>query len=316
MPGFKSPAIGHVTLVVSFSLATLIPLSCSNRDEHPQIPAQSMVKTARVIQRDFKEEATGYGYTRPSRQVEVVSYTRGRLERIWTRDGEKVVKGQRLFSIEGYFRIKEKEELGPREGEVPRGDANHQIIKTSPMEGYVSLRKYPGQAVQVGEILATIADPSELIAEIEIFGPEAAKVRADQPAVIAVPAGQVEGKVAYVASITDPRSGGRKVGIKISQENPWKILPGDFVRGEIIVELHASSMAVPVGAVLNDQGERVVIVRTDKGLEKRPIRTGTGGQDSGYIEVVDGVRENDEVVTEGAYEILHRKIREKIKPED
>ena len=304
---------GYESLIPMLTLVALIPASCSKQEEN-RIPAPSaMISTDLVVRRDFTRTVTGYGYVRPLKEADIVAYTQGRLTHIWVGNGEEVEKGQRLLAIEGYYRVKEEEELGPNERPGPENEIIP-IVKTAPMAGSFSLTKTLWSTVRAGEILAQVIDLDDLLAEIEFFSADVESIRIGQLATISASAGQGTGTVTFVSQRIDPRSGGRKVGIEVTQGEPRKVLPGDFVRADLVVARRSSSLAVPKGAVLNDHGSYVVFVKEGQGYRKRSI--GTGWRDEGFVEAREGVRENEEVVTVGAYELLHRGIEEKIKPED
>jgi RND family efflux transporter MFP subunit len=189
------------------------------------------------------------------------------------------------------------------------------MVITSPISGYVtSLTRFPGNAVRMGELLISIVDLENLLAEVEVFGPDTDSIKAGQPVIITGDKGEIPGKVSFISTEINPETGGRKVGIGILQKKTRKLLPGDFVKADIIIERHLSTLAIPEGALLNDKGQKVVMVKVRQTYEKRNIVTGL--YDQGYAEVLDGLSEGEEVVTMGAYELLNREIREKIQVED
>jgi multidrug efflux pump subunit AcrA (membrane-fusion protein) len=58
--------------------------------------------------------------------------------------------------------------------------------------------------------------------------------------------------------------------------------------------------AVPESAVVDDAGRPVVFVQVAGELfERRPVRLGS--QDGGYLQVIDGIKPLERVVTHGAY---------------
>jgi multidrug efflux pump subunit AcrA (membrane-fusion protein) len=300
--------------IFSVLLTALLIVSCSQKKENRPLSVSNLVQTAQVTRRNFNRILTSYGYVRPLQKTDIVAYTRGRITNIWVREGEKVEKGQRLLSLEGYYStwgVEEPKSFSKKELVAPGKD----IIKIAPVSGYVTqLTKNIGSRVEEGEILLSIVDLKKLLAEVEVFGTEANSIKPGQSAVITSDESRFSGEVSFIATGVDPETGGRKVGIEIFQQEAKRLLPGDFVKADIIVEKHLSSLAIPEKALLNDGGQNVVMVKVGQAYEKRPIVVGLYNQ--GYAEVLKGLREGEEVVTVGAYELLNRGIKEKIKVED
>lgn len=92
------------------------------------------------------------------------------------------------------------------------------------------------------------------------------------------------------------------------------MLIGEFVEVNIIVEHHLSKLAIPEEALLTDENNKVVIIKEGKSYKKQIINIGLVNQ--GYIEVLKGLKEGEEVVTAGAYEIFNQDISKKFKVED
>ncbi|MEN9577481.1 MAG: hypothetical protein RJA70_490 [Pseudomonadota bacterium] len=77
---------------------------------------------------------------------------------------------------------------------------------------------------------------------------------------------------------------------------------GTFARAFISTGDERSALAVPVSAVVDDNGVFVVFVQVEgEAFERRPLRLGT--RDRGYVEVVSGVRPGEHVVTRGAWSV-------------
>jgi multidrug efflux pump subunit AcrA (membrane-fusion protein) len=81
-------------------------------------------------------------------------------------------------------------------------------------------------------------------------------------------------------------------------------------RGDLRPEMYATiniayekgqeALAAPSEAMIEMQGERVVFIALGDGLfEKRPVQTGR--QQNGMIEITSGLKQDDRVVTRGAF---------------
>ena len=296
-----------------FLIVILASLTSCDKKQNNVLTDQklNLIETAKVNRRNFDRRVTGYGYVKPLREENIVVYTQGIIKQIWIKEGEMVKRGQNILSIEGYYRVKAKES-----GISYNSTAdNNNIVKVAPISGYIaSLCKIVGNAVSSGEIITSVVDLKNMLIEIEVFGNKAGLVKTGQIATIIHNHNKFEGKVVSISSIINPQSGGRTVGIKIVQPQSPKLFPGDFVKAEIIVKKHNGVVAVPQNAVLNDNGNKIVLVKNEKGYQKTDVSTGL--KDKEYIEIVNGLKDNETVITTGAYEIFNKDINEKIKIED
>jgi len=80
-------------------------------------------------------------------------------------------------------------------------------------------------------------------------------------------------------------------------------LPGQTLRPEmtasvrIALETRRGVLALPRRAVRREGGRQYVLLKRGEGTERRWVKT--GGQDEGYWEIVDGLRDGDEVLVGG-----------------
>jgi cobalt-zinc-cadmium efflux system membrane fusion protein len=307
--------MGQLVLSILLILNLAFITSCAKDKESNSSPVHpieiGLIKTVRVIRKNFIQKVAGYGYIKPLRKADIVVYTQGIIKNIWVKNGDKVKKGQRILSIEGYYRIKAKES-GTSYG---LNSDNDNIVKIAPISGRVLLFcRSVGSAVNSGKIVASIIDLKSLLAEVEVFGDKISFIKVGQTTLIIHNHNEMVGKVVSISPTVDPKTGGKTIGIRVGASKSPNLFPGDFVKAEIIIKKHIKSVAIPKSAVLNDNGKKVVIIRTEKGYKKINIIVGI--EDNEYIEVLSGLKGNEVVITAGAYELLNKNIREKIKLED
>lgn len=188
------------------------------------------------------------------------------------------------------------------------------LVIKSPIDGIVTeFEKFSGRTVAAGEFLLSIISCKKLLAEVKIFNDDSYLVKPGQKVIISNQKERCFGNVYFVSKILERNSGARRVGIEIIQEKPGKFLPGDFVKSEIIVEKHYS-LAIPQDALLSSNNQAIVIVKVGEKYKTRNIVTGL--LTNGYVEIISGLMENEEIVTKGAYELLNRDIVKKIILED
>jgi len=295
-------------------LAALLMASCSRKKESRPLPVGNLVQTVQVTRRDFQRRLMAYGYIRSLREAGIVTYTPGRITNIWVKNGERVKKGQRLLSLRGYFGVRASEEVGSSHGEGLLAWGKD-IIKIAPMSGYVTgLRKGISNPVEKGETLVSIVDLKSLLAEVAVFGAEGDSIKPGQPAIITSGQSRFAGMVSFLDPQVDPQTGGRKVGIRVLPRGGKGILPGDFVRVEIVIEEHPSALAIPEEALVSSRGQEFVIIKAGPTYRKKPIDTGLRYQ--GWVEVLRGLSGKEQVVTSGAYELFNQELMRKMKVGD
>lgn len=151
-----------------------------------------------------------------------------------------------------------------------------------------------GANVNAGDPIATISADTKLTLHAE------------------VPAGDF----AALSNITDARigdftlseHGGRRSGISAENgyacifftfDNDGSMLPGSGAGVYLLGEPRSGVIAVPVGAVVEQQGEYFVYVRHSPGhYVKHAVKL--GASDGRRVEIITGLHDGDKVVTEGA----------------
>ncbi|HEY1774388.1 MAG TPA: efflux RND transporter periplasmic adaptor subunit [Gammaproteobacteria bacterium] len=205
-------------------------------------------------------------------------------------------------------------------------------VITSPMDGMItSLPVKVGETVITGtniagDTLMDIADPSEVLADVQVDEADIANVKLGEDAnidAVSFPDRTLHGKVQFVASsVTDTSSltssssasQGRtfEVKIAISDKDIGVLKPGMSARAEIFTQSTPDTLAVPVQAILyeNDPASKsleptsgaYVFTVEDSKAKKIPVTTGVSSDT--YEAVTSGLKQGDTVVS-GPYETLH-----------
>jgi HlyD family secretion protein len=178
-------------------------------------------------------------------------------------------------------------------------------------------------------VIGTVADLSEVLAEVDVDETEVVDVRPGLPAEVvvdALPDVRYAGEVVEVGSSGYTRPAQPDVQffrVKILLSAPdERLRPGMSARAEIRVTTHDGALAVPIQTVVErapaaeSEAEKsavdaaseipVAFVVDGDEVRKRPIRTGIS--DATHVEVVEGLSETDRVVT-GPYRSL-KKLRD------
>ncbi len=174
----------------------------------------------------------------------------------------------------------------------------------SPISGVVTDRPfYPGEMPAAGAPLITVMDISQVIAKAHISQREAATLRVGDPATLAAPnlEGDFSARVTVVSPALDPNSTTVEVWVQATNR-AGRLKPGTSVRVTIIAATVQDALIVPAAALLTAQdGSTSVIVANDDRPEQRPVKTGI--RDGENIQVTEGLKAGEQVVTAGAYEL-------------
>ena len=188
--------------------------------------------------------------------------------------------------------------------EVRKTNTNPRTIDwPSPATGDVIEKKViNGQQVKAGDELYRIADHSRVwiiadvaesdIGAIGVGGGAKVTVRADLGA-------PVEGKVTFIYPELTP--GTRTVPLRIEIPNPEGKLKTSMYADVVLNAGDAVPVpAVPANAVIDSGTRQVVLVAKGEGrFEPRAVKL--GGRGEGYVEIVDGLKVGEEVVTSATF---------------
>ena len=77
-----------------------------------------------------------------------------------------------------------------------------------------------------------------------------------------------------------------------------------FANVEIVTDLNRAAISIPQSAVLTDGGKTVVFVAAANGYIKREVTAGM--QSSDRVEIIEGLKEGEQVVVKGNYLLLQQ----------
>lgn len=183
------------------------------------------------------------------------------------------------------------------------------VIATIPGE-IVERKINKGQVVQPADALFTVADLSTLWAISEVPESNSYLIRKGQKAALIIPAlrnQEIEGTVAHVDSIVNPQT--RTVVVRMELANKdGQIKPG-MLATMLIESQPIDKLVVPVAAVIREDNHDHVFVRIDDDLYRMvPVKLGPEGR--GYRPVISGLKEGQEIVTDGAYHLNTERKRQ------
>ena len=208
--------------------------------------------------------------------------------------------------------------LGFSEKEIEAISQIHQINPIITLYAPISGKIIQNNAVlgsmidQANEILV-IMDPTLLWIDAEIYEKDIAKIRLGQKVEIEVPAYPGEtfsGTVSYIGDVLKEET--RTITVRTEVENrDYLLKPGMFANISIALNHQMNALVVPREAVLEDRGDQVVFLKRGDQFFMQVVTT--GARENGYLEIRSGVREGDEVVVAGNYQLKSKLYEEILK---
>ncbi len=173
-----------------------------------------------------------------------------------------------------------------------------------------------GQKVEKITALCAIADLSKVWANFDIYEKDIAKVAIDQKITvrsIAYPEESFEGKVVFISPRVDETT--RTIKIRALIENlDYKLKLGMFINGEIFSQGTKEYLTLPASAVQTLGDKRIVFVKTnDADFHKQEVTIVS--QTTDQVAVSKGVKEGDQVVTDGAFLLKSSLLKDELEGE-
>ena len=224
-----------------------------------------------------------------------------------------------------------------RVAQAQLNQAEQNLAKTvilSPIDGMVtSLPVKVGETVITGtnipgSTLMDIADPAEVLADVQVDEADIANVKLNEDAdinAVSYPNDTFHGKVQFIAaSVTDNSTASTstataaqqgvtfEVKIRLTDKKLPRIRPGMSCRAEIYTQSTPNAIAVPLQAVLYDNNPNSKSLEPTSGAYVYILQDGkahkvavtTGVSSDTYQEIVSGLKAGETVIT-GPYTVLH-----------
>jgi cobalt-zinc-cadmium efflux system membrane fusion protein len=208
--------------------------------------------------------------------------------------------------------------LGFTESQVKDIKETHQInpIITlySPIRGKViENNAVLGQMVDQGSEILVLLDPTVLCVDADIYEKDVARVRKGQKVEVTVPAfpqDKFQGEIRYISDVLNEDT--RTITVRTVVENKeLKLKAGMFADVHIYLNHQEKALVVPREAVLEDKGENIVFLKRGDTYMLQVIQT--GAEDNGFVEIVKGLSEGDQVVTRGNFSLKSKLYEEILK---
>lgn len=168
----------------------------------------------------------------------------------------------------------------------------------APREGIVLERgAVEGMRATAGEALFRLADVSIVWALVDVAERDIGAIKPGDRAAITVrgmPGRMFEGRIDLILPQVNMAT--RTTRVRIELANPdGALMPNMFADAEIATGSDKPVLAVPDSAVIDSGRRRIVILDRGEGrFEPREVKTGIRGD--GYVEIREGLSENDQIV--------------------
>ena len=297
------------------------------------------VIVAPVVMKQISDRIEALGTARAIESVNITSNVTEKITRIDFEDGQQVkagailavleqseekadlkraqaVQGERKLALKRLQELQERkltsqDEIDRTRFELEQADANITAINTrisdrvirAPFDGVVGLRDISvGALVETGDLIATLDDtrqikldftvPSVFLTDLK----PGLKIRARASALANK---EFTGEVKSINSRADPVT--RSIQVRALLPNPdGSIIPGILMEVDLLRNTRQALLA-PEASLLPLADEQYVMLRVEKDgkdtVEKKQIKIGLRLQ--GYVEILDGLNEGDQVVTHG-----------------
>jgi multidrug efflux pump subunit AcrA (membrane-fusion protein) len=173
----------------------------------------------------------------------------------------------------------------------------------SPINGTVTRRAInDGETVDPATPVFEVIDASSLDLLANLPAEYLNRVKTGNLAVVKVepfPEREFNGGVVNVAPSVDPQT--NTVAVRVRLPNPLdELKAGLYANARIAVEIHPGALVVPESALVVEGDESFVFVTSDgEKVSKRKVVIGI--RDEELVEITDGLKESEQVVTTGAF---------------
>ncbi len=172
----------------------------------------------------------------------------------------------------------------------------------SPVSGFVIEKQaLQGMRVMPGQTLYKVADLSVVWVEADVYEQEIGLARVGQPATVtldAYPGETFQGRAIYIYPFVEENTRTVKVRFQFPNRR-GRLKPGMYANVEIQAR-DAEGLTVPANAVLEAGTDQVVFIAEGDGYFT-PRRVKVGQRLGDRVEIVDGVKEGEQVATSATF---------------
>lgn len=327
-------------LVWGLALLTVAATAQDKKADKPIVVELAAVKAESAL-----EQAQAVGSLRAAQTTMLRPEVAGRIVKLAVGDGQRVAKGALLVQLDDAVQqaqlqqaqaqadtaqsnLRRAQELRAQafvsDSAVEQADSALKVAQAqvafakaqlarlqvrAPFGGVAGIHLVSvGDYVKEGADLISLEDSSKLWADFRVPEQLAGRLRIGQPVQIAVdalPGAALPGVVEAIDAAADANGRALLVRARLRQ-TPTGLRSGLFVRVGLELGRRDQALWVPEEALV-PQGGKLFVYRVRQGLaEKLPIQT--GARKPGWVELLDGVKAGDQVVSGGQSRLKGDKV--------
>lgn len=308
------------------------------KKEKAPIPVEAVMVSRGDIQQTYRTITT----LEAEEDAQVIARSTGLVQSILVEEGDIVTKGQLLAQLDieqltlevqqieaTLNQLKNeltrqrslfKRKLGSSDAldrarfEYQSQQAQHKLSKLklnyasikAPINGMVTERMIKaGNLIRDNDVLFQIIDLTTLKAVLHLPEKELGNVRKEQKVLLSVDAfeGQlIVGQIERIRPSIDTDTGTFKVIAQINNDNRL-LKSGMFGKVEVVFDVHQNSLLMQQQAVITQDNRSHVFVVKDNKAMQTPVTIGF--RRNGIVEIIEGLNEDDLVITTGQQILKH-----------
>lgn len=318
--------------------ATLLLPGCGSKPEEQKKsgPPAAIITVAKAETQDVPVIERSVGEADSSTAPKVAAEVAGRITKVLVEIGDPVKKGQLLAEIDPtdfsadakrqeaqaltqqkltdrYRELAKKGFISPTQLESVEAQnvaAREQAVRAaknlartrfvSPVDGRVDNRFVSvGDWIDLGKPAFQLSTSENLRVRLPFPESATSRIKVGQAVKLTTPTApgkSIDGKIEQLQPMVGSTS--RSFDAIVAVKNPGDWRPGSSVNGEVVIEAHQGAVTIPEqSVVLRPAGTVAYVVEGGKAVQ-RVVKTGV--KQSGYMEILEGIRAGEEVAVDGA----------------
>jgi len=183
------------------------------------------------------------------------------------------------------------------------GQVTADLPIVAPVGGTITTRNITlGERVDAEHTVFSIVNLDPIWVMVDVFQEQIPRVKLNQQVTITTPSKEVlHGTISSVGSVVDEAT--KTLHVRIVAQNPRGILrPGMFVEAQIATgDGNKKALVVPESAISTFKEKPYVFIKHESHFEPKFVSVGNHSDD--FVEVIDGLKDGDMVVTSGAAQL-------------
>ena len=265
---------------------------------------------------DIKKMVSTSGYLEPEEEINLSFKVNGEIMEILVSEGDRVSEGEELIRLDkkqqelNYLKAKNTYNLikiNGSGGQVEEAELNFKIAKDNleattlkaPFSGLIAeIMVKKSNYITTGTKVIYIIDDSNYKIKANVDESDSFEVKVDQEVIVfidALPEQEFKGEVDEIAHYTKNTNGVVTLPVTVQLDQVFtEFKPGFSTLLDIIVDKAENKLIVPITAVLNKQGQKVVVEVVDGKSQLAAVKTGIS--DGVYIAIEEGLAEGDNII--------------------